>query len=235
MKRYIHYLFIALAFLTFNSFAQNVKTYIPVQAPKLLPIVKSEAERLMPELDIPWYFGGLIEQESCISLKHSKCWNALSQLKTSRELGVGLGMITKAYREDGSVRFDALQEMKDSNKVELKDLSWDTLRDRPDLQIRTMVLQIRGNFNGLYLVTDKHERLKMADSAYNGGKGGLNSDRRACGMAKGCDPQIWDGNVERYSMKSRKPIYGTRSPFSINREHVRNIFDLRMDKYEPYF
>jgi hypothetical protein len=37
--------------------------------------------------------------------------------------------------------------------------------------------------------------------------------------------------VERHCLKSRQPIYGSRSACDINREHVRNVFLVRRAKY----
>lgn len=81
---------IYLSLLSFSVFGQNVKTYIPEQAFGHLPTLNKEINRILPGFETPHYFGGLIEHESCISLKHSRCWNAKSELRTSRERGAGL-------------------------------------------------------------------------------------------------------------------------------------------------
>ena len=70
----------------------DIKRYIPVQASNHLPTLKKETDYYFPTLTFKHYFGGLIEQESCISLTHSKCWNPKSSLKTKREEGAGLGL-----------------------------------------------------------------------------------------------------------------------------------------------
>ena len=215
--------------------AVDVHTYIPTKAPTYLPVVKQEVIRIMPETPSLGYFGALIEQESCISLTHKRCWDPSSELKTSRELGIGLGQLTVAYRTDGRVRFDTLKEMRDRNSKELKDLSWLTIRTRPDLQIRTMVLMIKSSYGRLQGVKDPLARLSMADAAYNGGDGGLARERTVCGMTKGCDPQQWFGHVEAIKVKSQKPLYGDRSAWDINREHAENDMHIRLPKYEYYF
>jgi hypothetical protein len=210
------------------------KTYVPPNALKYLPMVKSEAKTYAPGITIPWYFGSLIEQESCISLRHSRCWSPESELNTKRELGLGFGQLTKAYNQDGSIRFDALEDLKSRHK-ELRELSWSTFKSRPDLQIRSMIVMIRTNYNFLSQVDDPFERLAMSDAAYNGGLGGLNKERITCNLAKGCDSKVWFGNVEKYCMKSKAALYGTRSACDINREHVTNVMYIRLGKYEPYF
>ncbi len=215
--------------------AVDVTTYIPTNASKYLPIVQNEQDKYFPGLTIPEYIPGLIEQESCISLTHSKCWSPNSRLQTSRELGIGIGQITKAFNPNGSIRFDALGDQKKLHQEELKDVSWQNIEGRVDLQARTMILMTRDNYKKLFQVTDESERLAMVDAAYNGGIGGLMKERRYCGLRGNCDPQKWFGNIETTCLKSTKPLYGKRSACDINREHVTNIFKLRMKKYKQFY
>ena len=225
-----------LAFLCSSSLvsAQNVNTYIPLRAFQYLPLVQLETKRIMPNVPTKGYFGSLIEQESCISLKHSRCWAPTSELKSKRELGIGLGMITQAYRDDGSVRFDSLQEMRDKHRAELKELSWLTVKERPDLQIRAIMLMTRDNYTRLYMVKDPMARLAMTDAAYNGGYGGLSKERTACGLAKNCDPQYWFNHIEKFCLKGHRVLYGNRTACDINREHVHSALIVRLPKYENY-
>jgi len=118
---------------------------------------------------------------------------------------------------------------------ELKELSWTNVAQRPDLQIRTAILMIRENTTRLAGVKDPENRLQMADAAYNGGIGGTIKERTACGLAKGCDPQIWFGHVEAYCMKSKKKLYGDRSACDINREHPKTLFQIRLAKYQRHY
>lgn len=212
----------------------SVKTYVPKNAFEHLPTVKKEQERLLPDFKYPEYFGGLIEHESCISLTHSRCWNSKSQLKTKREFGLGLGQITRAYNANGTIRFDSLSEMRRIYATELKEMSWNNIANRPDLQIRTIILMTIGNYNKFYTVKDEFERLAMTDAAYNGGVGHTLKERQQCGLKKNCDPQKWFGNVEKIIVKSTKPLYAGRSAFDINRHHVKDVLYTRMPKYKPY-
>lgn len=70
----------------------------PANAVAKLPIFTQEIERLWPGLTLRSYLGGQVEQETCITLKHSKCWSENAQLLTSREQGVGLGQLTRGFQ-----------------------------------------------------------------------------------------------------------------------------------------
>ena len=221
--------------LSINSFAGiDVKTYIPKSAVQYLPILRAEQIKYWNDHPVPNALAGLIEHESCISLTHSKCWNPKSQLKTQREEGAGFGQVTRAYRINGVLRFDALQEMKDKHSV-LKELNWNNIYIRPDLQLAATVLKSQDDFKTLSTIKDPINRLYFADAAYNGGMGGVQNERRACGLRKGCDPQKWFGNVELTCLKSKTPLYGGRSACDINRHHVDDVYNVRANKYKPYF
>lgn len=223
------------SFIIMNlAVAQSVHTYIPERAYRHLPTVYEEALRFTPEIPVG-YYGGLIEHEACLSLTHGRCWSPSSEFKTSREQGVGLGMITRAWDKKGGLRFDSLQEMRNRYRTHLRDLSWNTIKQRPDLQIRAIVLMSMENWNALYSIEDPFERLAMSDAAYNGGLGGVRNDRRLCGLKKGCDPQKWFGHVELTSNKSRSNLYGQRSAFDINRHHVSDVLKTRKPKYDRHF
>ena len=210
--------------------AQDVHTYVPVGAAKLLPVLAAEQKTAWPDHPRPAVLAALVEQESCISLKHSRCWNPTSSLKTAREEGAGLGQITRAYRADGTVRFDSLADIRERHPA-LADWSWANVYQRPDLQLRALVFMSRDNYQGLRTVADSGERLAFADAAYNGGFGGMSNDRRACNMKTGCNPQRWFGHVEVTCTKSRAALYGTRSACDINRGHVTNVMHVRAPKY----
>lgn len=203
----------------------------PASAIKLLPILSAQQRAYWPSMPYPEALGGQVEQETCPSLKSRQCWNPRAELRTSREQGIGLGQLTRTFRADGSTRFDALTEIVQANPKELKGLSWENRYD-PTLQLRALVLK---DLQGYKLIRDTgspYERLAMAFAAYNGGSGGLNSDRRACAGTPGCDPSLWFGHVERTSLKAKTavPGYG-KSFFEINREYVRNVMLIRADRY----
>jgi hypothetical protein len=212
--------------------AFNLARDIPPQAVQFLPLVGQQARELLPEVP-PEYFGALIEHESgCPSIKRM-CWSPTARLLSKREKGGGLGQLTVAYREDGSVRFDSLAEARKLDPRGLNELRWDTLFERPDLQIRAMVLMSRQNYNRVAkLVADPHMRLMFTDLSYNAGFGRVLNDRRACGLQSGCNPDKWYGHVEKTCTASKKPLYATRSACDISRHHVHDVVDTRMDKYK---
>jgi hypothetical protein len=211
--------------------AQDLRTYIPPQAHQYLPTLAAEQAQHFPETPHRGYAGALIEHESgCFALR-KKCWNPRSELKSAREQGAGLGQITRAYRPDGSQRFDALQEMVD-RYPQLRGWSWGNVFERPEMQIRAVVLKVRDDFRWFARDgVDPLEALKFADAAYNGGRRGVDQERRACRLKPGCDPGRWVGHVEHLCMKSRAPLYGNRSACDINRHHVHDVF-ARAGKYQ---
>ena len=216
---------ILYAFASSAHSAPSVCCYIPAQATTYAPMLKIEQRRFWTLHPLPEMLGGLVEQESCLSLTHSKCWNPGSRLKTAREEGAGFGQTTRAYNADGTLRFDALTELVSAHS-ELAGLTWNNVYESPGLQLRAMVLKSLDNFKALSMVTDAIARLAFSDAAYNGGLSGVKSERRACGMKVGCDPQLWFGNVEMTCLKSKAALYG-RNACTINREHVTNVMLVR--------
>ncbi len=201
---------------------------LPAGAVKYLPVLKAEQQRLWPDHPHPALLAGLVEQESCITLRSRGCWNPVAQLKTAREEGAGVGQITRAYRADGTLRFDALADLRSQYGVELGALAWSTVYQRPDLQLRALVLMSRDSARQFRAAP---AMLEFGDAGYNGGPAGVQRERRACALAKGCDPGQWFGHVELHCLKSREPLYGGRSACDISREHVRNVFLVRPAKY----
>ena len=208
------------------------KDFIPPKAYLHRDTIQAELDRLFPDIPKYNYIPALIEHESCLSLTHSRCWTSTSQLKSKRELGVGLGQVTKAFNEDGTIRFDTLLEMRNKYRLELNGVNWDNIYQRPDAQIRIIVLMTRDNYKKLYDVDDPFQRLAMSDVAYNGGFGCLQKERRQCSLTKGCNASIWFGHVEKYCLKSKKILYGNRSACDISRNHPIDILLTRTPKYE---
>ncbi len=192
------------------------------------PILKAEQRAHWPGHPDPAILAALVEQESCTSLKSPRCWNPAARLKSVREEGAGMGQITRAYRADGSLRFDALAGLRGQYGPELAGWSWDNVYQRPDLQLRAVVLMSRDSAK---VFRGSAGWLAFGDAGYNGGIAGVQKERRACKLSTGCDPSRWFANVEDHCLKSRQPIYGNRSACDINREHVRNVLLIRRSKY----
>ena len=210
------------------AFMGSARAEVPPQSRQYLPIVAAEITAQWPAIPLREYIPGLIEHESCITLKHSRCWSPTAELRTAREKGVGFGQLTVAYRADGSLRFDALAEMRAAHPG-LRGLSWSNIYQQPELQIRAVVLKVLGDYRAIG-VPDL-PGLHFADAAYNGGRGGVNAERRACVMAAGCDPAQWFGHVDGHCLKSKAALYGQRSACDINRHHVEDVVKVRAPKY----
>jgi hypothetical protein len=201
---------------------------LPAGAIKYMPVLKAEQMRLWPDHPDPALLASLVEQESCASLKSRSCWNPAARLKSAREEGAGMGQITRAWRADGSLRFDSLAGLRAQYGGELGAWSWENAYDRPDLQLRAIVLMSRDAYRPFRAAP---AALAFADAAYNGGAGGVQKERRACAMASGCDAGQWFRHVELHCLKSREPLYGNRSACDINREHVKNVLLVRRARY----
>ena len=200
---------------------------LPAGALKYGPMLKAEQQKYWPDHPRPEVLAALVEQESCISLTHSKCWSPKAQLKTAREEGAGVGQVTRAYRKDGTLRFDTLADMR-SKYAPLADWNWQNVYDRPDLQLRALVLLSKESNQPFRETPDM---LAFGDAGYNGGVNDVKRERRACALSAGCDPRFWFDNVERHCLKSKEPIYGKRSACDINRGHVAVVIHVRPGKY----
>lgn len=231
MRRLIAFV-ISLAFT--SASAQDVRTYVPVPAVKLCPDLRTVQLASWPDAPKPSFLCAQVEQESCIHLKHPRCWNAHSQLKTSREWGFGLGQTTIAYRKDGSVRFNKQAELREQY-ASLRGWTDDKKFDI-NYQMTAIVEMDRGIFMRITDAATINDRLAFTLSAYNGGESGVRQDRLLCSNTVGCNPKVWFRNVELYSLKSRKanPGYGA-SAFEINREYIHNVMTVRRPKYEIFF
>lgn len=215
---------------TLGLFGKAIAEELPKNAQVYAPMLKAEQMRYWANHPAPETLAGLAEQESCISLKSSRCWSPKSQLKSDREEGAGIGQITRAYRADGGIRFDSLAQMRKAYP-DLRDMTWDNIYQQPQLQLRALVLLVKENYNRFPTSIPAMSRLHFADAAYNGGGGGVQSERRACGLIQGCDANQWFGNVELHCLKSKVALYGKRNACDINREHPHNVFLIRSAKY----
>lgn len=207
---------------------------LPAGAYVYLPTLVSNQKAIWPDAPLPSFLGGQVEQESCITLKHSKCWNPRAELKTSRENGIGFGQFTRAYKADGTILFDKISELAAAH-ASLRGWTWERRYD-PDFQLRAIVEMDKDLYRRQVGAASDEDRLSFALSAYNGGQGGILQDRRLCANTPGCDQSRWAGHVENYSMKQRvaQKGYG-KSFFEINREYVHLILHVRRLKYQSYF
>jgi hypothetical protein len=199
---------------------------LPPGAVRHLPVLAAEQRAHWPAADLPT-LAAQVEQESCISLRHSKCWTPFAELRTARERGVGLGQITK------TANMDNLTALVLRHPRELAGWSWDSpsLYD-PALQARGLVLLNRDNWPVTEGAASDVDRWAMVLTAYNGGAGRVRSDRRLCAGTRGCDPSRWWGHAEHTSLLPKQPVSGYgKSFFHINREYSRLILLERRARY----
>jgi hypothetical protein len=207
---------------------------LPALAVTNAPLLVSAQRSIWPDAPAPAFLAGQVEQESCISLTHSKCWSPRAELKTSREYGFGVGQFTIAYRADGSVRFNKWLELR-QRYPSLKSWTWDNRFDT-ELQMVAFVEMMKSIYARFHFIPEVRDRLGFSLSGYNGGDGAAMQDRVLCRNTEGCDPNRWFDHVEKHSMKSRVPQKGYgKSFFEINREYPHLVLDVRRQKYEPFF
>ena len=196
---------------------------LPARAIEYLPLLQVEQQAYWADMALPSALAGQVEQETCPSLKSSKCWNPRAELKTSREHGFGLGQLTVTSR------FNTFEEMR--LKQGLQGWSWENRYD-PAYQLRALVIKDRDHFRTYKDAATFTDRLAFALSAYNGGAGGLSKDRMLCRSTPDCDPARWFGHVEKTSYKAKLAVKGYgKSFFEINREYVHNVINVRRQKY----
>lgn len=206
---------------------------LPKNAVPLISVVSQTLDELWPALKMRSFVGAKIEQESCLSLTHSKCWSPYAELKTSREYGFGLGQITVAYNKDGTERFNVWKDLIKIDPVLKKKWTWENRFDST-MQIRATIIKSKASYDMVrFPVADDFEHLAFGAVTYNSGS--VLIDRRICIDTKGCDPSKWFGNVELHSVKSRikQKGYG-KSFYDISREYPRNILYVRRPRYVPY-
>lgn len=227
-----------LALISSGSWAAQrpaPSTYLPDGARLYAPLLAQEQARGWAAMPEPWTLAGLVEQESCVSLRSKYCWNPHAELKTSREYGFGFGQVTVAYNAAGGVRFNKFQELQ-ARYPSLRSWSWADRFD-PAPQLLAIVEMNHGLWDRVPAGATAGDRLSFMLSSYNGGVAALLQDCMLCSHTAGCDSQRWFGNVEQTSFKSKVPqvSYGGQSWFSVNRGYVRNVMLIRRDKYRVFW
>lgn len=210
--------------LLFLAFAPRaLASELPPGAIKHLPVLQDEISARWSSIPMRSVLGAQVEQESG--------WRERATLKTEREEGVGLGQFTRAYRADGSMRFDAMSDIIAQDRS-LAGWSWAD-RYNPRMQLRAVVVKNRNTFAHIRrLVPDDANAMAMMDAAYNCGEGCVYARRRLCAKIAGCDPGRWFGHAELYSAQSKVKWKGYgQSAHDITNTHVRNVMVVRRPKY----
>lgn len=195
-----------------------------VRARVYIPMLINVVNVLWPSMSDKALLPAQVEQETCASFRSSKCWNPRAELKTSREYGWGLAMITVTPKFNN---FLAAREW----DVSLSKWQWED-RFNAEMQLRALVAYDRNLYRQIRFGATERDKMAFMFSAYNGGLGGLLKDRRMCVAVKGCDPERWFGHIEKHSFRAKTATKGYgKSFFEINREYVKNILDIRSLKY----
>ncbi|MFZ2998731.1 MAG: hypothetical protein WA071_00135 [Undibacterium umbellatum] len=196
---------------------------LPGDAEKLLPSLKAEIDQYWPGLAPRSFLPALIEQESL--------WKIGATLKTSRELGCGLGQFTRATNADGTTRFDALAETRLLHPS-LAGWSWKDCY-AVQYQLRAVVIKTHLSDERCSLLLDSPYDIKACAAAiHNGGAGSMSKRIKLCSLAQGCNPRRWFSNLERQCPQSRVKVQGYGEDFcTINSKYPGRVF-ARMPKYE---
>ncbi len=106
----------------------------------------------------------------------------------------------------------------------------------PESNIRAGSEYMRMLLNVFSPVSDSEEQLKLALAAYNGGIGHI-FDARALAEKYGADPDVWEGNVERYVQLKRLEQYYNdpvcRNGYFRGDETVNYVVDV-VNRWEYY-
>lgn len=210
---------------------------IPAQALQYFPYVGEEAAGTLSRDFHPAMLASQVEQESCITLTHKRCWNPRVEFKTSREHGFGLAQITIVYKDGREV----MNRFKDLQKIDpmLAKWQWED-RFNARYQLRALAVGDRECLRYAAGATGE-DKAAMTLACYNGGPGskkrksGLVGDRIVCRATAGCDANRWWGHVEHTSTKAKVPAPGYKTSFfHINRDYPRRILRERIGKYRAY-
>lgn len=157
------------------------------------------------------------QRESCKSMTSKTCFTSHAELKTDRELGIGIGQLTITKT------MNVFEEVKKKDPV-LKTWQWD---DRYNLGMQTRALVLMDMLAYKNYATSSNsiiDAIAFMGSEYNGGRGGVLKDKALCGRTKTfhCDPSKWFGNVEKVSLKAKTAVKGYgQSFFDVNRGYAR--------------
>lgn len=211
------------AFLLMGNAAHAQPPKLPGKAALLLPQLKEQIDMVWPDLPIRPFPAGIISQESN--------WNPMAKLKTSREFGCGLGQHTIAYNANGTVRFDAIAEMR-AIDPSLRGWKVTNCYDIP-YQLRATVLKLRINDRDCEATMDNPtESMKCSAAKYNGGAGSVAKRIRQCRATPGCDAGVWEDNLSRMCPQSNVKAAGYGESFcEINSRYPGRVFK-RMEPFK---
>lgn len=172
----------------------------------------------------------------CAGIEQESNWKQFAQLKTSYELGRGLGQLTITYNKNGTEKMNVFEDLRRRNPRAFA--SWKYREDpfNAVYQLKSALFLHKVNWN---IVSphfkDMEQKAKANFTAYNCGAGRILQDIRLCKRVwKNCDS--WDNGVAVNSVLSKKPLTAeySKSPFQINREYAPLIWE-RAVKYQRFY
>lgn len=212
-----------LSLSVLSSAAETIPKNFLLHKDTLVKVIKTS----WPDISAPSIPAGLIEQETCYSLTHSKCWSPNAKLETPREYGFGLGQLTVTSK------FNTFEEVKGLDS-RLREWQWAD-RFNPEFQMIAILVMLKRNYRIFKDIEKDYDRFAFVLAAYNGGVAGIQADQRICKNISTCNSRLWFGNTEHTSLKQRTKVKGYgKSFFEINREYPRNILEVRRFKYKPF-
>lgn len=217
---------IIFAFILFFDMGFAMAQKLPGDSAQLLPVLDNEITTYWNKLTSRSWLATIPDQEAN--------WKIKATLKTSRELGCGLGQFTIAYDAKGAVRFDALEETKRLDPS-LKDWNWKDCYN-VQYQLRGLVLKMKANERSCSAVMDGDRNIKACNGAtYNGGFGSVTKRIRMCRMEVGCDPSQWFGNLDQMCAQSNVKQAGYGESFcQINSKYPLRV-ETRQVKFLPFW
>ncbi len=226
---------IALCFITVSHAAPGqahaaTDAQILAKAGPYIPTYKQVVRQHWPDAPHQEYFPGKVEQETCVNL--AKCWNPRVELKTSREYGCGLSEVTRAYRKDGSIRFDKLEEAR-HRYAALAGWNWDN-RFEPRYHFVFIALEAKRLYASMRpYFTDDINRWAAAMVSYNSGPGTVTDRRAVCSRVKGCDRTLWFGGLDTVMIPGEEKLLYGKPLYQRRNEYPHNIIHIRSAKYIP--
>ena len=217
----------AMVMVSWSNSAFAKEPPVPIGQEADLPmLVKETRDRwnARPPVNAVAVNASLVRQESG--------WKKTAALHTSREDGAGYGQFTRAYRADGSIRFDAVEDIAKVD-ASLKGWSWAD-RYNATMQLRAVAVKNRECFRRQRkTAVDDLNAFSLCDAEYNSGPGNVIAAQKVCRLTAGCHPGIWEGHVNQHLVISnlRPPGYG-QSLRDINLTHVHNVINIYLPKYQ---
>ncbi len=217
---------VILALTLFFSTGFSVAQKLPGDSAQLLPVLNNEINNFWPTLTPRSWIAAIPDQEGN--------WKLKATLKTSRELGCGLGQFTIAYDSTGKVRFDALEETKRLDPS-LKDWNWKDCYNA-QFQLRAIVLKMRALERNCSMMLTGNRNIKACNgAAYNGGAGSVTKRARTCRMDPKCDPEQWFGGLDTQCPQANVKVAGYGESFCMINSKYPGRVESRQYKFIPFW